>query len=392
MRRAQREKARGGWAANPAAQMRAYIPASPAEAAAFAGGPLLLPAAQPGLGFERILQWYNLHGAFQTASYWTLGTTGTLVLEQVHRLSPPPAVEGRVGEAVALAAGRTALLHVANAADGATALTLIAPLPAERWLSLSATGMDLATLLTQRQTAYHRVFHSPLPAGLPVELHWALGDRVGQADRTALLHALWAEAETAEIGGASFRVPSRRLLPLYLCHHLEQHLFDTPLTHVWDLAEVLEQAGGDIGTPEFGRLCDRFGVRRGAQAALHLTSACLGLPTPVAPLPAEVSTLLPDVVANLGRHPSTSADEPSPDLVLLTSASTPWRVRGRVLRRQLFPPRLAVADDRAGPIAYAALWRDVLRRFLRLRVMRRFTTPPSLARPRRAARLSAWLR
>ncbi|WP_425105760.1 hypothetical protein [Ancylobacter sp.] len=63
-----------------------------------------------------------------------------------------------------------------------------------------------------------------------------------------------------------------------------------------------------------------------------------------------------------------------------------------MLRRQLFPPRLAVADDRAGPIAYAALWRDVLRRFLRLRVMRRFTTPPSLARPRRAARLSAWLR
>ncbi|WP_425105759.1 hypothetical protein [Ancylobacter sp.] len=49
---------------------------------------------------------------------------------------------------------------------------------------------------------------------------------------------------------------------------------------VWDLAEVLEQAGGDIGTPEFGRLCDRFGLRRGAQAALHLTSACLALPTP----------------------------------------------------------------------------------------------------------------
>ncbi|WP_421697041.1 hypothetical protein [Ancylobacter sp.] len=148
LRRARREKARGGWAANPTAQMRAYIPASPAEAAAFAGEPLLLPAAQPGLGFERILQWYNLHGAFQTASYWIHGTTGTLVLEQVHRSSPPPAVEGRVGEAVVLAEGRTALLHVANAADGATALTLIVPLPAERWLSLRATGMDRATLLS----------------------------------------------------------------------------------------------------------------------------------------------------------------------------------------------------------------------------------------------------
>lgn len=148
LRRARREKARGGWQTNPTAQMRAYIPASPAEAAAFAGEPLLLPAAQPGLAFERILQWYNLQGAFQTASYWTLGSTGTLVLEQVHRPSPPPAVEGRVGEAVALAEGRTALLHVANAADGATALTLIVPLPAERWLSLRATGMDRATLLS----------------------------------------------------------------------------------------------------------------------------------------------------------------------------------------------------------------------------------------------------
>lgn len=245
---------------------------------------------------------------------------------------------------------------------------------------------------TRRQAAHHRVFHSPLPAGLPVELHWAMGDRVDQADRTALLHALWAQAEKAEIGGAPFLVPSRRLLPLYLCHHLEQHLFDTPLTHVWDLAEVLEQAGADIGTPEFWRLCDRFDLRKGAQAALHLTTACLGVPTPVAPLPAEVSTLLPDTLANLGRHPPTPADEPSPDLMLLTSASTPWRVRGQVLRRRLIPPRLALAEGRAGPIAYVALWRNVLTRFLRLRVVRPITVPASLARPRRAARLSAWLR
>ena len=148
LRRARREKARGGWAATPTAQMRAYIPASPADAAAFAGEALWLPAAQPGLGFERILHWYNLQGAFQTASYWTQGTAGTLVLEQAHRPSPPPAVEGVAGEEVTLAEGRPALLHVANASDGATAFTLIAALPAERWLSLRATGMDRATLLS----------------------------------------------------------------------------------------------------------------------------------------------------------------------------------------------------------------------------------------------------
>lgn len=148
LRRARREKARSGWAAAPAAQMRAYVPASPAEAAAFAGEALWLPVAQPGLAFERILQWYNMNGAFQTASYWTYGTAGTLVLEQVHRPSPPPTVEGVAGEDVALGAGRTSLLHVANADDAPTAFTLIVALPAGRWLSLRASGMERATLLS----------------------------------------------------------------------------------------------------------------------------------------------------------------------------------------------------------------------------------------------------
>ena len=147
LRRARREKARGGWAATPTAQMRAYIPASPAEAGAFAGEPLLLPAARPGLAFARILQWYNMNGAFQTASYWTHAEAGTLVLEQIHRPSPSPTVEGVAGEEVALAEGRPALLHVAPAEDGATALTLIVALPAGRWLSLRANGIDRDTVL-----------------------------------------------------------------------------------------------------------------------------------------------------------------------------------------------------------------------------------------------------
>ncbi|WP_371345346.1 nucleotidyltransferase family protein [Ancylobacter sp. IITR112] len=257
--------------------------------------------------------------------------------------------------------------------------------------ALSAQGFRADT--ARRQTTYHRLFHSPLPAGLPVELHWALGDRVGAPDRTDLLDALWTQAETVDIGGAPFLVPSRPLLLLYLCHHMEQHLFDMPLTHVWDVAEVLEQAGETFDAAAFARLCERFGQRKGVQAALHLMSSCLGIPTPAPPLPADTRALLPDVVANLGRYPKTPADEPSPDLVLLTSHRTPWRVRAHVLRRVLFPPRRSLAaGGRAVPLAYAGLWRDVLRRFLRLRVMRRIKAPPSLARPRRAARLSAWLR
>ncbi|MDQ0348062.1 hypothetical protein [Ancylobacter vacuolatus] len=69
------------------------------------------------------------------------------MLEQIHRASPSPTVEGMAGEEVALAEGRRALLHAAPAEDGATALTLIMALPAGRWLSLRASGMDRDTVL-----------------------------------------------------------------------------------------------------------------------------------------------------------------------------------------------------------------------------------------------------
>ncbi len=42
----------------------------PRRCRSFRGEPLLLPQAQPGLAFERVVQWYNLKGPFQTATYW----------------------------------------------------------------------------------------------------------------------------------------------------------------------------------------------------------------------------------------------------------------------------------------------------------------------------------
>jgi hypothetical protein len=150
LRRARRDKARGGWATAPETRMRAYVPKSPEDAAAFAGEPLILPApaAAPGLRFERIIQWFNMHGAFQTATYWICGEAGSLVLEQVHRPSPTPEIEGVPGEPVDLGDGRSAQLHAAPAGDGpAPMLTLIRPLDDGRWLSIRANGIERDSVL-----------------------------------------------------------------------------------------------------------------------------------------------------------------------------------------------------------------------------------------------------
>jgi len=149
LRRTRRNKVRGGWAAGPDEKMRGYTPASLADAAAYAGEPLLLPdAEQPGLHRERLIQWYNMHGAFQTASYWKYGETGALVLEQVHRASALPKVDGVAAETVDLGNGLSGHCYTALAADGThTMITLIVAHADARWLCFRATGIDRDTLL-----------------------------------------------------------------------------------------------------------------------------------------------------------------------------------------------------------------------------------------------------
>ena len=149
LRRSRRQKTRGDWAADPDMQMRGYVPACAAEAAAFAGEALMLPdTAQTGLRHERTIQWYNLHGAFQTASYWKYKDSGSLVLEQIHRACPLPVVEGVASELVELGTGRNAQCYVSFAVDGKPeTITMIAGCDHGRWLSFRSTGIDRDHLL-----------------------------------------------------------------------------------------------------------------------------------------------------------------------------------------------------------------------------------------------------
>ncbi|MBL8906011.1 MAG: nucleotidyltransferase family protein [Rhizobiales bacterium] len=259
--------------------------------------------------------------------------------------------------------------------------------------ALQAQGFRACSAL--RQSSHHQVFYSPLPGGLPVELHWALGCNAGQTDPAELLEAAWREAEQIDIAGSQFLVMNRQHLLLYLCHHLERHLFNTPLTQVWDLGEILQQAGTGFDWQRFWEHCDRYGQRKGAQAAMHLAAACLGIRVGTPPLPPEVQDLLPDIAANLGRYPQSEAREPSVDLVLLFGARTPLSIRWRILRRTLFPSRRLLAEaggGGAGPASYAALWWKVLTNFARKRIFARIVAPPLRTRSSRAARLSEWLR
>lgn len=258
--------------------------------------------------------------------------------------------------------------------------------------SLRAQGFRVAQVA--QPPPHHLSLHSPLPGGLPVELHWALGADDGDGRRMSMLDEVWDDAVPMEVCGVPLLALQRHRLMPYLCQHLENHLFETPLTHIWDIAELLEQDGDRFDWTGFWSACDRLGRRKGGEAAMHLVSASLGVTTPAPPLPAAVRALLPDIVPHLGRHPHREASEPSAGFALLTDPQTPWRARWRVLRRILFPSRRLVAAGGAGETGlrtYLSLWRTLATNHLRNRAIRRAPGAGVQAHVARRTRLGQWL-
>lgn len=244
-----------------------------------------------------------------------------------------------------------------------------------------------------QQPAHHLTFHPPRRGELPVELHWALGADDGRAGRPSLLEGIWDDALVLDVTGVRLSVMhGRRLLP-YLCAHLENHLFETPLTHIWDIAELLEQETDGFDRHGFWAECERHGRRKAAEAALGLAATHLGIRTPAPPLPPHVQALLPDVVANLGRHPKRDPSEPSPSRALLADKAISLPERWRILRGIMLPPRrmTAAAGGAAGLSGYPRLWRTLFANHLRNRRIRKTAPPDVLARVKRRARLGRWL-
>ena len=157
---------------------------------------------------------------------------------------------------------------------------------------------------------HHHIRYQPPPgAGLQIELHWKLSGHERTPDSLA---ELWKRSRPLE--KPALPVPIHVMAPedmlLYLCEHIVHHAFETPLTQLWDLAEVMDWGGDTLDWPLFWRRASDIGLTHGAQLCLHKLESTLGVRHPAAsaagpphPPPADVVSAVPDMLEQLGRFP-----------------------------------------------------------------------------------------
>lgn len=186
-------------------------------------------------------------------------------------------------------------------------------------------------------------YAAPQPRQLPVELHWRL-TAMGLG-REIDLDGIWARAQPLTQLGGHARVMAPEDLLLYLCVHIRHHAFDVPLTHLWDIAELMVWAGGGFDWPLVWRRARDWRLVRTLQLVFRQLETTLGVPAPAPPdapaIPASVR--LPDVMANLGLHPD-HAGMNYRHVAAVFTAGAPATERAATLWRALFPPRADVAE------------------------------------------------
>lgn len=208
---------------------------------------------------------------------------------------------------------------------------------------------------------HHALYRHPDPQRLPLELHWRLANdaRYDSID----VAGIWARAQPhPALPGALVMAPDD--LFLYLCLHLKQHGFDTPLTHIWDLAEMLNAPALALAPPlDWSTIWQRaadWHLTRTVEIALYLVRSALGVPTAGISdwtPDAKLARHLPDVLAQLGRHP-TSDRVTGPRVPVLLSSQSSWLERLRALRDGALPSREEVRALHGQP--GDGLWRDCL--------------------------------
>ena len=161
-----------------------------------------------------------------------------------------------------------------------------------------------------QDTAEHHVLYRPANGdGLPVEVHWRLSS-ISRAGREQETRAILARSNL--LGHPSLspavRVMELEDLFLYLCEHIAHHGFDTSLTQVWDLAEVVHWGGGRFDWPRFWCRAEAARLVNAARLCLYQLENTLGVEVPAAMtqtgeprLPERTLKCLPEVLPNLGR-------------------------------------------------------------------------------------------
>jgi hypothetical protein len=215
---------------------------------------------------------------------------------------------------------------------------------------------------------HHTHYRCAAATDLPLELHWRLVN--DERYRSIDVEGIWARAVPLPSVAPGARVMAAEDLFLYLCLHLKQHTFDTPLTQIWDLAEMLHSPTLPLDWTIVWQRARDWHLTRTIRIALHLVDTMLGVPTDAisdwTPEPG-LAAVLPDVLSHLGRYPN--ADEVTgPRVPLLLSSTSTWRERYRALRAGALPPRPEIRALYGRPddsfwqdcLSYLRGWRQLL--------------------------------
>ena len=185
------------------------------------------------------------------------------------------------------------------------------------------------------------VFHPPAPHGMRIELHWRLTHEDEDEDCGIDKEGIWQRALQADKTVGNAYVMSPEDLLVYLCVHLKHHAFDTSLTQLWDLAELLSASSMQFDWPTVWRRAQEWQATASLNIALYLLSRTLGVETrhlsdwePDAQLAAN----MPNLLANLGRYPLVSKISRPNALLFLSSSSSPQQ-RMQTLYRKLLPSK-----------------------------------------------------
>ena len=241
--------------------------------------------------------------------------------------------------------------------------------PAEALTSLDRTFQDRGyapdLVLTSSVLAepwHHHIRYQPPPgAGMPIELHWNLSGHERTQESVA---DLWKRSRSLEKPAlpVAIRVMAPEDMLLYLCEHIVHHAFETPLTQLWDLAEVMDWGGETIDWPLFWRRASELGLAHGAQLCLHQLESKLGVrhaaaaaAGPPSPPPADVVSAVPDILEQLGRFPQHRHGH-TLRLTAVLSSRKGLAYRLALARRILLPDpgELAAQSGRRAPSPWSA--------------------------------------
>lgn len=230
--------------------------------------------------------------------------------------------------------------------------------------ALSALGFKAdapPSAARQAEELWSQTSYEPPSRGVyALDLHWRLGKREAEVERDMDTAAIWRRAVPHPgLNRPDALVMAPEDMLLYLCLHLRHHTFDSPLTQVWDIAEVLEWAerrGFDWDA--FWSRAEAWRLTRTAALAFRQAHDTLGVAVPAAPqaaTPAEVASLLPNVLPNLGRHRNHERVA-EPHVAALFAPAIPLTVRLRQIGGRIFPPRAEVAARFGLPEGAWTVW------------------------------------